>query len=82
MGDSFSVPSGGHVHRTLFFTEPGIYQVGIQAAGLNGATQVSGSGVYTFQVVPEPSSLVLAALAAAAVVPLARLRRGRWPAAG
>lgn len=82
VGDSFSVPSGGHVHRTLFFTEPGIYQVGIQAAGLNGATQVSGSGVYTFQVVPEPSSLVLAALAAAAVVPLARLRRGRWPAAG
>lgn len=74
-GDSFSVPAEGHVHRTLFFTEPGTYQVGIQAAGLNGATHVSGSGVYTFQVVPEPSTLALAALAAAAAVPLVHLRR-------
>jgi surface-anchored protein len=76
-GDSFSVPAEGHVHRTVFFTEPGIYQVGIQAAGLNGATQVSGSGVYTFQVVPEPSTLALAALAAAAALPLARRLRRR-----
>jgi len=82
-GDSFSVPADGHIHRTLFFTEPGLYQVGIQAAGLNGATQVSGSAVYTFQVVPEPSTLALAALAAAAVVPLSRLRRrGRSAARG
>jgi surface-anchored protein len=80
-GDSFSVPAEGHTHRTLFFTEPGIYQVGIQAAGLNGATSVSGSALYTFQVVPEPSTLALAALAAAAVVPLARLRRRRATAA-
>lgn len=79
-GDSFSVPAEGHVHRTLFFTEPGLYEVGIQAAGLNGATQVSGSAVYSFQVVPEPSAIALAALAAAAAVPLARLRRGRHAA--
>lgn len=77
VGDSFSVPAEDHVHRTVFFTEPGIYQVGIQAAGLNGATQVSGSGVYTFQVVPEPATLTLAALAAAAAVPLARRLRRR-----
>jgi surface-anchored protein len=76
-GDSFSVPAGAHTHRTLFFTEPGIYQVGIQAAGLNGTTPVSGSAVYTFQVVPEPSTVALAALAAAAAIPLARLRRRR-----
>ena len=75
VGDSFSVPAEGHVHRTLFFTEPGLYQVGIQAAGLNGATQVSGSAVYNFQVVPEPSTLALAVLAAAAGIPLALRRR-------
>ncbi len=75
VGDSFSVPAEGHVHRTLFFTAPGLYQVGIQAAGLNGATSVSGSAVYNFEVVPEPSTLALAALAAAAGVPLALRRR-------
>lgn len=75
VGDSFSAPAEGHVHRTLFFTQPGLYEVGIQAAGLNGMTQVSGSAVYSFQVVPEPSTLALAALAAAAGIPLAHLRR-------
>jgi|694.fasta_scaffold32676_4 hypothetical protein len=75
-GDSFSVPAGGHAHRTLFFTEPGSYEVGIQAAGLNGATPVIGSAVYTFQIVPEPSTLVLAAVAAVGVaVNLVRRRR-------
>ncbi|MFM7136959.1 MAG: choice-of-anchor M domain-containing protein [Planctomycetota bacterium] len=75
VGDSFSVPAGGHTHRTLFFTQPGLYQVGIQAAGLNGSIQVSGSAVYNFEVVPEPSTLALAALAAAAGIPLALRRR-------
>jgi hypothetical protein len=42
---------------------------------LNGSAQVSGSAVYNFEVVPEPSTLALAALAAAAGIPLARLRR-------
>jgi hypothetical protein len=81
-GDSFSVPAEGHTHRTLFFTEPGLYQVGIQAAGLNGATQVAGSAVYSFQVVPEPSTLALAALAAAAAAALSRLRRRGCSVAG
>jgi len=79
-GDSFSVPAESHVHRTLFFTQPGTYQVGIQAAGLNGATQVSGSGVYTFQVVPEPGALAGIGLGAAAFG--AWLGRRRPPTAG
>lgn len=76
-GDSFSVPANGHTHRTVFFTEPGLYQVGIQAAGLNGATSVSGSAVYSFQVVPEPSSLALAGLGVAAVAVACRSTRRR-----
>jgi len=74
-GDSFSVPAQGHVHRTLFFTQPGLYQVGIQAAGLNGSTQVTGTAVYSFQVVPEPSGFAPAAIGIAAAVALA-WRRG------
>ncbi len=78
VGDSFSVPAEGHVHRTIFFTEPGLYQVGIQAAGLNGATSVSGSAVYSFQVVPEPaSSALLATSAAGLLAGWWRLRRPR-----
>jgi surface-anchored protein len=65
IGDSFSIPAEGHVHRTLFFTEPGLYEVGIQAVGLNGATPVSGSGVFTFQVVPEPAASASLGVAAA-----------------
>lgn len=68
VGDSFSVAAESHVHRTLFFTEPGLYQVGIQAAGLNGATSVSGSAVYSFEVVPEPAGSTAAAAAAAGLL--------------
>ena len=77
LGDSFSVPAEGHIHRTLFFTEPGLYQVGIQAAGLNGATQVSGSATYSFEVVPEPAGLAaLAAIGALGAIRwTGRLRR-------
>ena len=84
LGDSFSIPAGGHVHRTLFFTEPGLYQVGIQAAGLNGATQVSGSAIYSFQVVPEPAGFATIAGAAALAAGwwTVRRRTRRLPARG
>ena len=62
-GDEFSVPADNHTHKVLAFTQPGIYQIGIRATSLlNGETTVVGEGVYTFQVVPEPSSIALAGL--------------------
>jgi hypothetical protein len=83
VGDSFSVPAEGHVHRTLFFTTPGLYQVGIEAAGLNAATQVAGSAVYSFRVVPEPAApAAVAAVATALAASGWRLRRRGGPQAG
>jgi len=79
-GDSFAIPAEDHAHRTVFFTQPGSYQVGIQAAGLNGATQVSGQAVYSFQVVPEPSGMawvVAWCTAGGIVLRHVRGRRGR-----
>jgi surface-anchored protein len=65
-GDVFSSPADSHVHKVLAFTQPGIYQIGIRATSLlDGTTTVVGEGVYTFQVVPEPSSVVLAGVLAA-----------------
>jgi hypothetical protein len=63
VGDSFSVSPNGHAHRVLFFTEPGLYQVGIRAAATHPtAGLVTGEAVYSFQVVPEPSTWVLAGI--------------------
>lgn len=77
-GDAFAVAAGGHVHRTLFFTSPGLYQVGIRATATHPTVgPVQGDAIYAFSVVPEPSLLALGACAAAAGIPLARLRRRR-----
>ena len=61
--DSYSVGPGSHTHPRFYFTEPGTYTVGITVTGTHtthGA--VSGTEVFTFQVVPEPGACGLAML--------------------
>jgi len=81
-GDAFEVPADAHVHRVLAFTQPGLYQIGIRATALlDGTTTVIGEGVYQFQVVPEPSSMLIAGVGIAAAG-LGALRRRRRAARG
>jgi surface-anchored protein len=75
-GDSFAVPANGHAHRVLFFTEPGLYEVGIRATATHPtAGIVTGEAVYSFQVVPEPSSMMLAGCGVLALVGIGLRRR-------
>jgi surface-anchored protein len=75
-GDEFEVPADAHVHRVLAFTQPGLYEVGIRATALlDGTTTVIGEGVYQFQVVPEPSGILLAGAGALGALLAARRRR-------
>lgn len=75
-GDSFSVAANGHAHRVLFFTEPGLYEVGIRATATHPtAGLVTGEAVYSFQVVPEPSSLMLAGCGVLGLVGIGLRRR-------
>jgi surface-anchored protein len=72
------VPGAGHMHGLMFFSQPGTYQVTLLASGLRAdETAVAGSAVYTFQVVPEPSSVVLAGLGAAGALAAGWRRRRR-----
>jgi surface-anchored protein/MYXO-CTERM domain-containing protein len=72
-GDSYGLAAGGHAHFDWYFTQPGTYALTFNIA----ATHVTdgakaASATYTFEVVPEPSAALLAALAG-----LAGLRRRR-----
>lgn len=59
--DSYQVGAGTHTHPRFYFTEPGTYSVGITVTGTHTTFGVvSGTEVFTFQVVPEPGSLSLA----------------------
>lgn len=59
--DSYSVGAGSHTHPRFYFTEPGSYSVGITVTGTHTTYGVvSGTEVFTFQVVPEPGSCSLA----------------------
>jgi surface-anchored protein len=61
--DSYSVGPGSHAHPRFYFTEPGTYTVGITVTGTHTTFgSVSGTEVFTFQVVPEPGSCSLAIL--------------------
>lgn len=72
------VPGDGHIHGFMFFSQPGTYTVELLASGVH-ATQgnVTGSAVYTFQAVPEPSSVALAGLGVAGLAGAALRRRMR-----
>lgn len=74
------IPGAGHIHGFMFFSQPGTYEVTLLAngtlAGVPGIP-VTGSAVYTFQVVPEPSSVALAGLGAAGVLAAGWRRRRR-----
>lgn len=70
--------SAGHVHGLMFFSQPGTYTVELLASGtLSDNTLVTGSAVYTFQAVPEPSSVALAGLGVAGLAGAALRRRMR-----
>ncbi len=61
--DVINVPAGTHAHYAWFFTEMGTYTFDIMATGT--FTQAAGGGsvsvaeTFTFQVVPEPATVVL-----------------------
>jgi surface-anchored protein len=67
--DSLNIGAGGHGHFNWAFTAPGIYEVQVEVSGTNSIHgAVSGSGLLMFQVVPEPSSLLLLVLGGASLV--------------
>jgi len=72
-GDSLNTLAGSHIHYNWGFSDPGTYEItfGISGTHVTDLLQ-TGSQTYTFQVVPEPSSALLAGFGA-----LAMLRRKR-----
>lgn len=70
-------PGAGHVHGFFFFSQPGIYDMTLLASGnlANEGGPVSGTGTFRFEVVPEPSSIVLAGLGLCATIGAALRRR-------
>jgi len=64
--DQFSFPAGEHSERNWAFTAPGTYNLTFRAESTfteNGTSEdFSSEGVFTFVVVPEPSSALLLAL--------------------
>ncbi len=66
-----------HQHFNMGFSEPGIWTVELLADGTltAGSVPVSGSATYTFQVVPEPSTIGLVMGASILAFVLARRRR-------
>lgn len=59
-GDTLTSLAGSHVHYNWGFSDPGTYEItfGISGDHVTDGLQ-TGSQTYTFQVVPEPSTLML-----------------------
>ncbi len=72
-GNSRSFPAGSHIHFNWGFSAPGSYQLEFAISGEHVEDGIqSASGVFNFDVVPEPSAALLGALGA---VGLLRRRR-------
>jgi len=72
--DVISLTAGDHVHFNMAFTKPGIYNVTFAITGFNNTDgEQSGTGTYTFEVIPEPATTLLLALSGGALL----LRRRR-----
>ncbi len=72
-GDTMTLTAGSHTHFNWGFTETGTYGLEFEISGNHVADGLqSASALYSFQVVPEPSTAMLGALGA-----LALLRRRR-----
>lgn len=73
-----TVPIGGHEHWNWGFSAPGIYTFEFKGLGTKNAdlsVLETSTELFTFHVIPEPSSGVLLLVGMAAVLPGRRMRR-------
>lgn len=75
-GDALSLATGTHAHFNYGFSAPGLYEVTFQASGNHAVDGLvtSNPTVFSFQVIPEPGTL---SLAAAGITMLLAVRRWR-----
>ena len=66
--DSTTLPTGGHAHFNFSFSAPGQYDIEFKVDGLDGGLPVTQTATYTFDVVPEPTSALLLATGALALI--------------
>ena len=68
-GDSFTLTAGSHTHYNWGFTEKGTYGLEFEISGNHVDDGIqSASGLYTFQVIPEPTTTLLGAFGALALL--------------
>jgi len=73
--DAVTVPAGTHVHYAFAFTKPGYYELPLIGTGSGFSGEATGT--LAFQVVPEPSSVLLAVAGLAATGLAVRRRPGK-----
>lgn len=73
--NGLSLMPGTHAHYNIAFSQPGLYEVSLEAMALHATDgTVAGSGTYRFEIVPEPSTYALLAFGGAAALALRRRR--------